>query len=348
LVTELIEFEGHEYCPIHLPLGSPKKFSNIDFLNKVTLLAHHGHNDFSFAAIPGGPNGTTVTYGQLRAGHYRRCDVGASAQIYHDGGDVDWSGSTFHGNTIIVPNGHFSCKDAIFEHHVEFHFGGAIDKNVDFAGSIFKSSSRFDSLARQKLIRFDKCRFSAAPAFTSSSPLTQQTSFTNAHFVARAEDEGAYRAIRILFSDNRARESEGQFYALEKRCHRLQLPWLRSGITRIISWLYDVTAEYGQSYGRALLWFCAVQLVFCVGYAVALGRFEFGGELDGPVVAFAFAQVVKPFELFSGRAGGATLLRLMPAGPSGWWMFWTAVQSVASLGLATLFLLALRWRFRRE
>jgi hypothetical protein len=33
---------------------------------------------------------------------------------------------------------------------------------------------------------------------------------------------------------------------------------------------------------------------------------------------------------------------------SGWWLFFTAIQSILSITLIALFLLAIRWRFRRE
>jgi hypothetical protein len=110
-----------------------------------------------------------------------------------------------------------------------------------------------------------------------------------------------------------------------------------------------VTAEYGQSYGRALFCFCAVQLVFAVGYAIASGRLQIPGAIDGKVIGFTFAQVVKPFELFSNRdVSESSVFEIVPVCSRSWWMFWTALHSVASLVLATLFLLALRWRFRRE
>jgi len=33
---------------------------------------------------------------------------------------------------------------------------------------------------------------------------------------------------------------------------------------------------------------------------------------------------------------------------AGWWLFLTATQSILSISLIALFLLAIRWRFRRE
>jgi hypothetical protein len=68
------------------------------------------------------------------------------------------------------------------------------------------------------------------------------------------------------------------------------------------------------------------------------------------VLAFTFSQVAKPFELFSSKVsmdGAYAILRDSDYG-TGLWQLLTAVQSVFSLSLVALFLLALRWRFRRE
>jgi hypothetical protein len=194
------------------------------------------------------------------------------------------------------------------------------------------------------------CRQRRAPSIDSTDRIPQETTCAGAQFNStRGEDEGNYRTIRNYCSDNRARELEGKFYALEKRCHRRRLSWIRAGIPRAISWLYDATAEYGQSYGRALLWLFGLQLAFGFGYEAASGRLRIPGPIDGKIIGFTFAQVVKPFELFSNRGvSESSVFEIVPLGSRGCWMFWTAIHSVLSLALVTLLLLALRWRFRRE
>jgi len=48
------------------------------------------------------------------------------------------------------------------------------------------------------------------------------------------------------------------------------------------------------------------------------------------------------------KASAATAYAILPDGASGWWLFLTATQSVLSITLLALFLLAIRRRFRRD
>ena len=110
----------------------------------------------------------------MQPGRYRLCDVGASASIYHDGGDVDWTESTFHGNALVVPAGNFTCKNATFKGYADVQFGGAPGCTVDFTGPTFTSGCRFDSLSSPRVIQFDTCTFSVAPVLTNVEKLPQQ------------------------------------------------------------------------------------------------------------------------------------------------------------------------------
>jgi hypothetical protein len=164
------------------------------------------------------------------------------------------------------------------------------------------------------------------------------------------DDEAAYRQLRIIFAGHSDRDSEGQFYAHEKRSQRLGLKWSTGeSISRVVSRLYDLMSEYGSSYERAFVAFFIVQAFFLLIYAGLSDRWHVvGGEYDSKVVAFTFAQVVKPFELFSVKFPLDGAYTIVGDGCRGWWELLTLVQSVASISLIALFLLALRWRFRRE
>jgi hypothetical protein len=84
-------------------------------------------------------------------------------------------------------------------------------------------------------------------------------------------------------------------------------------------------------------------------YSALSGRLTtLPARYDSHVIAFTFAQVVKPFELFSAKAPTSGAYALIPDPPSGWWLLLTATQSILSITLTALFLLAIRWRFRRE
>ena len=162
--------------------------------------------------------------------------------------------------------------------------------------------------------------------------------------------EGRYRTIRNLFHASRDREQEGVFYRYEKRALRraLALRRLNSWIPRAISTSYDWLAGYGQSFESALIWFIALQVGFGFLYAVMSHRFGWGWTFDSQVAAFTLAQVVKPFELLSARTPTGWPYVGVYTGGSIVWTLVTILHSLLSLTLAALFLLALRWRFRRD
>ena len=154
----------------------------------------------------------------------------------------------------------------------------------------------------------------------------------------------------ILFSENRARESEGILYAAEKRCHRRGLRGWRNLLPLVLSWLYDKSAEYGHSYGRALAAFLIFQFVAVFGYAALSDRLHLlYGAYDGRVFAFTVAQLLKPFELYAPeQPDPSAAFQIVPNPPDGWWLALTTMHSLVSFALLALFLLALRWRFRRD
>lgn len=344
------EIEGSTYCLAHLPLNALQK--NLEaFKAFLTECLNRGHRDFSGTAFPGGSATSIVPYDlRTHALALRRCEFGAYIQLnLHSG---NWSESHFRGDAEIIPySGDANLSGCEFHGPLTFH-GVSGGFHHDFKGSRFRGTVEFRGAGTLKALRFDDCVFEAVPTFTPAA-LPQQTIFTDVRFertAQRSEDEGAYRAIRNLFNANRAREWEGWFYAHEKRCHRQSLPWRTQWFPRFLSWLYDIAARYGQSYERALVVFMLLQLAFGLGYAYFSGRLDIGGQIDADVITFTASQVVKPFELFSAR------LPLAPAFASvipesariGWWAFWTFLHSVLSLTLIALFLIAVRWRFRRE
>jgi hypothetical protein len=239
-----------------------------------------------------------------------------------------------------------ACRNATFVGDARFDIATR-PADLDLSGSQFNSAIRIVQIDNLTRLNFNDCRFAIAPGF-SGQDLPQKTSFLGAKFILRAEDESAYREIRNYFHKHRARDAEGEFYAREKRCQRLGMMRPRQWVSRALSYLYDLSSEYGYSYGRALFWFCLVQGVFALLYAFLSGEIEPGGYYDSRVLAFTFGQVVKPFELFSSRVFTDGAYGIIAGGNRGWWLLLTAVQSVLSIALGALFLLAIRWRFRRE
>jgi hypothetical protein len=346
-----VEFEGRQYCPLHLPLRSNQKENAANFAARFIGLQDAGVTEFMGVSFPGTIAPNYARYDARRNFNLIGCDFGDRVQIVANTYDIDLSTSVMTG----------SCNLNIGSAGVEVTcvhttFLGALTVDVSdqpctlvFNGSDFRSTVQLNFVAMMRALNFRACKFAHPPSFPRSEKIPQRTNFYRATFTLHAEDESAFRAIRNYFSDHRARDPEGRFYALEKRCHRLSMTRPREWTPRAISFLYDLSSEYGYSYGWALFWFIIIQIGFGLAYAGLSDRlFHPGGHFDSRVVAFTFAQVVKPFELFSGKAPTADAYAIIPNVPSGWWLFLTALQSVLSITLIALFLLAIRWRFRRE
>jgi hypothetical protein len=202
------------------------------------------------------------------------------------------------------------------------------------------SVSGFFSLEQSTLHAPLVCREICLP---QASFLTQ-TRFKTGAIVVDAES--SYRSLRTVFADHKNRELEGLFYALEKRCHRLSLPWW--SLHRAAWAVYDFASEYGQNYLRPLLWLAATQLMFGLFYAWMLDRLFHTCCVDGPLTIFTLVQLVKPFDAAGGKLPSNLDIDTLSTGELPWFIVVTMLQGVASLALIALFLLALRWRFRRE
>jgi hypothetical protein len=92
-----------------------------------------------------------------------------------------------------------------------------------------------------------------------------------------------------------------------------------------------------------------VQIVFCVLYSWWLGGWGPSWHFEPDVITFTFAQILKPFELLSARGPDRwPYTEILMSNHKGLWTLATVLHSIASLSLIALFLLALRWRFRRD
>lgn len=356
--SDIVVWGGRAYCQLHLPLdaGELKKgFSD-------TLCAH----------IKKAPNLRGVQFPprqyNLNTKHVdtdmRECVFAAEVFLSLGSSKFDMScsifGSTAHpreGRITISLADHATARldgARVFtlmeiqcqqgSHHalnwsmqrVAF-WGELILKDVKFTGSLDFSGSRF-----------------YAPIRLDNTKMPQQTRGERLHFGKSAlspDAEGNYRSARLVFADHKNRELEGVFYACEKRCHRRSLSprHLRNWLPRFLSALYDLTSGYGHSYGRALTAFVVMQFLFGLGYSIASERFEPVPSIDWNVVLFTLAQVAKPFDLLSARSYDATpfgVVNLSESSP--WWGIAAFVHSTVSLALIALFLLAVRWRFRRD
>lgn len=349
-VGDFSELSGKSYCSFHLPLESELKLDHQAFAIEFSKVREAGARDFSGIAFPG--RRTPADNPTYRIGlpiKLRQIRVGEGTTIAFDNVGCDLSEATFENASTLQVSGSSNdrvlCKDATMADKFTFE-GTNGAPAVAFDGSKFGGPCRFNSVSSLTSLTFLKCNFNLAPTFSLTPELPQNTRFDGATFVPHAADEHVYRILRIHFRKNGDRDAEGRFYAREKRSQRLGLPF---GLTRGVSFLYDKSSEYGYSYARAFYWFCAVQVACCLIYAWLSDRLDFGGSLDSRVLSFTFAQIVRPFELFSGKLptpGGA--YDIVGKQDLGYWLVLSSLQSIVSITLLALFLLALRWRFRRE
>jgi hypothetical protein len=356
-MLEVNEFEGRFYCEAHAPLNAPGKIGAKYLHEFIARISKSSQKiDLRGTIIP-------VLAGQLyRFGHpaidARGCTFEAATKIQVEG-DIDMSGSTCLGDFQIYPH---AVK--LTAHGVDFLGDVSIVCNsttlVDCTNSKAEKEFTLTGLLPKTSARLTGMTLSFAPVIeVDVSPPKAMPQNSNFHgwrlqrkTAYGGDAEGRYRTIRNLFNASRDREQEGTFYMYEKRARRknqsMKNPML--WISRFVSACYDWIAGYGQSYERVFGWFLGVQTVFAVVYSIMSARFGWFGKIDSQVVVFTLAQVVKPFELLSARQADhwpyAGIYTGTPG--SGWWTFVMMTDTVMSLTLVALFLLALRWRFRRD
>jgi hypothetical protein len=350
LHTGVHEFAGSYYCQLHAPLDAPWKQCASDIFTALKSSIDTGSRRFFGVRFPAksdidlsNPNNTEIELVDS--------EFGPAVCIQTKHNSLSITSAQFRGAaTFITSDGAVTCRNINFPSRVVINSANCRVRQVDFSGSTFNSGLSLEGVNDGPWL-FRSARFRGDISINAPT-LSQGLSFSGARFRGPACDaqlEGSYRVIRQLFETNSDRENEGLFYALEKRCHRKSLS--RRSLARPVSTLYDWISGYGQSYERAFWWLLGWQAVFALLCSLLLGRWQIGAALDWELIAFTFAQVAKPFELFSGRLPAYAQNLTLDQIPAGWglhgWALLGLLHSVISISLLALFVLALRWRFRR-
>ncbi len=219
-----------------------------------------------------------------------------------------------------------------------------------FSGSTFQDSANFDDSKMSAACAFSGTRFlSLVPTFNGAS-LHDGVDFTGAEIssFSRGEDEAAYRFLKRTMESRRDRKEQARFFACELRARRsrLKLP----SVKRFFSASYGLFANYGQSISRPLWAFLAILLVASVVYyslavdgrVIAQGD---PGKLAQTALEFGIQQYVRPFAIWS--SGYASHIDWVE--PNLGVLRWLALaQSLLGVGALTLFVLAVRRKFRLE
>lgn len=232
-----------------------------------------------------------------------------------------------------------------------------------------------------KKAQFDRCKFYATPD-VHGAVFPSNTIFIDCEFgfqrdwrwwrnkVYSADAAENFRVMKVAMKNAGAVLEEMRFFALEMRERRLivRSRGAMSGTDRIVSRLYDMVSCYGTSIGRALssfvLWNCVfMMLFFCLGREGMLpdaGKTPVGRSA---VVKPGIAPVCIPVPvtdhlLLAYPAAGYTLQNIISPGavlsksglmPMTNWpvLVLSVIQSLGSLALAALLLLAIRGKFQR-
>ncbi|MEE8274106.1 MAG: pentapeptide repeat-containing protein [Alphaproteobacteria bacterium] len=231
----------------------------------------------------------------------------------------------------------------------------AIGDSKTFPSALFDSvhfHGMCDFNNRQFLDRtsFNNTIFEYAPKFHNTR-LHQDTDFMGAKFRDVRSDDAArnYRTLKLAMEQVRARQEEAMFFALEQRSlrHRADTPRLACWA----SWIYDWTSDYGQNFLRPVTRAAQLLAASWLVYWIAFGYFAVpsGPPMGhaGDIFVFALQQIFRPFELWTSRYAMLQGLSALGTGGIPFLVKLVAtVQSLATFGLLTLFLLSLRKRFR--
>jgi len=348
------EYEGRYYCQAHAPIKAPGRFTPHELDQFIFQRQDDTVINLSGVLFPAflSPFGQRYNLKGRRI-EARDCTFEAGTVIHVEGG-LDISESKCLGAIEIHYSGlKLKAQNVEFARDAKISCGNA--SRLDFTGSKVLGRFRLENILQATIeLRLDDMTLALSPIITFNMPaMPQNSSFQRLNLLGTAYGVGAEahcRSIRNRLHDNRDREQEGLFYEYEKRAKRkgLALKRYQSWVPRAVSAWYDWLAGYGQSYERALLCFIVAQLGFSLGYSIMSDRFAWGGTLDSQVIAFTLAQIAKPFELLSARRADHWPYDGVYTGGSGWWTAVTMADTVLSLTLVALFLLALRWRFRRD
>ncbi len=267
----------------------------------------------------------------------------------------DFEASFIHSifnNDCCFPEAKFYCdaifSEAVFDHstwfdEAEFYglalfSGNEIRSNgkISFKGTKFFSDQHtpaFDNRIFSAPITFEKAVFTLPPEFNNTK-LHHSADFREAKFInTEFTSASYYRILKLLMEEARNYPMEGRFHALEEAC--LKKNEYAGILEKIASNLYSKIAEYGQNFLRPLLFLFIIQICAFIGYMYFLPNVKFKESLS-----VTLDQLFKPVTSLNKYACAMpdTNLLIMK--------IISLFHFILSISLITLFLLALRRRFR--
>ncbi|MFQ5508193.1 MAG: pentapeptide repeat-containing protein [Leptospirillia bacterium] len=200
--------------------------------------------------------------------------------------------------------------------------------------------------------RFISCTWHEKHNTLYSRPYLDQA-HENAALLSRVKDlrgiEATCRQVRVNLEKDKHFAQAGDFHFHEMEARRQILRHQnKRGLHLFLLWLYRKTADYGESYGKLLLWLFATP--FIAGFLVA--GIEAVQKVDG------FTAIVNSAVPGTFTYAYTSFIAVLPFGlaKSVKWddlnLYWLSMLTIGVGGLAlysfaTLFVMALRRRFRR-
>lgn len=221
---------------------------------------------------------------------------------------------------------------------------------VNFSKAEFYKRAQFTNRRFLGTTIFCCTLFTLAPEFHNCS-LHQDTDFTGAMFPDRTgtgevHAARAYRTLKLAMENVRNRAEEANFYTLEQQSLRLSPDtsiWVKG-----VSWLYEKTANYGESFVRPLACILAAFVLFHLIY------FGYFAVLTGDALSiweitmrFTLRQLFHPFKVFGQNFEEIGLSQSACPVPLGLAVT-AALHSLLNISFLALILVALRRRFKME
>lgn len=282
---------------------------------------------------------------------------------YFSGGGAIFHGTQFSGGWVSFANATFTFV-AWFNTSTSSKHDGSKDLNFpmnDFSNSTFLSYVGFNNRAFQDSTNFDGAIFKKAPEFHGCT-IHQDTIFPpikNFEDMKTGKAAHAYRTLRLAMKQQEAHDEEAMFWALEQKSKRSSLACNPlNGWRNASNWLpwslsasYEALSNYGLSTNRPL-----GLLAAWLGIVAPIIYFFLRSSADHvlnaisytDLFAFSLAQSVRPFFIWGDYAGDGIKSVLGPDTEVLAIKLFATADSLISILLLTLLILAVRRRFRMQ
>lgn len=249
--------------------------------------------------------------------------------------DCHFMGTASFYQTHFQEDAKFACRETKPETHDGSPYG-----QVSFELAHFYKDADFTNHHFDGATSFDQTQFHYAPNFDGVT-LAQHTTMETAifHDVERGQVEKyapeRYRTLKYKMEELRDRRSQGKFFRCEQIAHRIL--GRKSPTERVLSHLYGFTSDYGMDVSRPIQLIFGTYLLFTFLYTIL-------GVIDGCTsncLSNAFVEALKhvfvPFHALKSISEGGTIRAAIGV-----------IQSLITYSLFALFLISVRWRFKKD